>query len=227
MKFKGTKYQLLNVGSGRVFDDQGWTLTDPEGGAPSLIRAVYENKQFTVREDLKGLYKYADWLPIHRTLRRSHAPVTYKSRGLAEYLGMENLYITLSGYVPKRGARMETCTFKETEAFSVCARMKKNEKRILVIQSAGNTARAFARVCSDNDIPLVVCIPNDNVNDLWFLKKLKPCVKIVATPHGTDYYDAISLGEKLCKDPRYMAEGGAKNVARRDGMGNLAEVPCP
>jgi cysteate synthase len=219
MKFKGTKYQLLNVGSGRVFDDQGWTLTDPEGGAPSLIRAVYENKQFTVREDLKGLYKYADWLPIHRTLRRSHAPVTYKSRGLAEYLGMENLYITLSGYVPKRGARMETCTFKETEAFSVCARMKKNEKRILVIQSAGNTARAFARVCSDNDIPLVVCIPNDNVNDLWFLKKLKPCVKIVATPHGTDYYDAISLGEKLCKDPRYMAEGGAKNVARRDGMG--------
>jgi len=132
---------------------------------------------------------------------------------------MENLYITLSGYVPKRGARMETCTFKETEAFSVCARMKKNEKRILVIQSAGNTARAFARVCSDNDIPLVVCIPNDNVNDLWFLKKLKPCVKIVATPHGTDYYDAISLGEKLCKDPRYMAEGGAKNVARRDGMG--------
>jgi cysteate synthase len=219
MKFKGTKYQLLNVGSGRIFDDQGWTLTDPEGGAPSLIRAVYENKQFTVREDLKGLYKYADWLPIHRTLRRSHAPVTYKSRGLAEYLGMENLYITLSGYVPKRGARMETCTFKETEAFSVCARMKKNEKRILVIQSAGNTARAFARVCSDNDIPLVVCIPNDNVNDLWFLKKLKPCVKIVATPHGTDYYDAISLGEKLCKDPRYMAEGGAKNVARRDGMG--------
>lgn len=74
MKFKGTKYQLLNVGSGRIFDDQGWTLTDPEGGAPSLIRAVYENKQFTVREDLKGLYKYADWLPIHRTLRRSHAP---------------------------------------------------------------------------------------------------------------------------------------------------------
>lgn len=219
MKFKGTKYQLLNVGSGRVFDDQGWTLTDPEGGAPSLIRAVYENKQFTVREDLKGIYKYADWLPIHRTLRRSNAPVTYKSRGLAEFLGMENLYITLSGYVPKRGARMETCTFKETEAFSVCARMKKNEKRILVIQSAGNTARAFARVCSDNDIPLVVCIPNDNVNDLWFLKKLKPCVKIVATPHGSDYYDAISLGEKLCKDPRYMAEGGAKNVARRDGMG--------
>ena len=42
---------------------------------------------------------------------------------------------------------------------------------------------------------------------------------MIATPHGTDYYDAIALGEKLCKDPRYLAEGGAKNVARRDGMG--------
>lgn len=65
----------------------------------------------------------------------------------------------------------------------------------------------------------MICIPNDNINDLWFLKKLKSCVKVIATPNGTDYYDAIALGEKLCKDPRYLAEGGAKNVARRDGMG--------
>ena len=58
-----------------------------------------------------------------------------------------------------------------------------------------------------------------SLSDLWFLKKLKSCVKVIATPNGTDYYDAIALGEKLCKDPRYLAEGGAKNVARRDGMG--------
>ena len=114
---------------------------------------------------------------------------------------------------------METCSFKETEAFSVCARLPKNNKRILVVQSAGNTARAFAKVCSDNNIPIVICVPLDNFSDLWFRKKLSPCVKIIATPAGSDYYDAIALGDKLCKDPRYMAEGGAKNVARRDGMG--------
>lgn len=134
-------------------------------------------------------------------------------------LGMENLYITFSGYCPRLGARMETCSFKETEAFSVCARLPKNNKRILVVQSAGNTARAFAKVCSDNNIPIVICVPLDNFSDLWFKKKLSSCVKIVATPSGTDYYDAIALGDKLCSDPRYMAEGGAKNVARRDGMG--------
>lgn len=217
--FKPTKYKLVNVGTGRVFEDEGWTIADPEATSPSLVRAVYENTKFTPREDLKGLYRYAEWLPIVRTLRHSHAPVTYKSKGLASALGMENLYITFSGYCPRIGARMETCSFKETEAYSVCARLPKKNKRILVVQSAGNTARAFAKVCSDNNIPIVICVPLDNFSDLWFKKKLSSCVKIIATPSGTDYFDAITLGDKLCKDPRYMAEGGAKNVARRDGMG--------
>ena len=217
--FKPTKYKLVNVGTGRVFEDEGWTIADPEATSPSLVRAVYENTKFTPREDLKGLYRYAEWLPIVRTLRHSHAPVTYKSKGLASVLGMENLYITFSGYCPRIGARMETCSFKETEAYSVCARLPKKNKRILVVQSAGNTARAFAKVCSDNNIPIVICVPLDNFSDLWFKKKLSSCVKIIATPSVTDYFDAITLGDKLCKDPRYMAEGGAKNVARRDGMG--------
>lgn len=217
--FKPTKYKLVNVGTGRVFEDEGWTIADSEATSPSLVRAVYENTKFTPREDLKGLYRYAEWLPIVRTLRHSHAPVTYKSKGLASALGMENLYITFSGYCPRIGARMETCSFKETEAYSVCARLPKKNKRILVVQSAGNTARAFAKVCSDNNIPIVICVPLDNFSDLWFKKKLSSCVKIIATPSGTDYFDAITLGDKLCKDPRYMAEGGAKNVARRDGMG--------
>lgn len=217
--FKPTKYKLVNVGTGRVFEDEGWTIADPEATSPSLVRAVYENTKFTPREDLKGLYRYAEWLPIVRTLRHSHAPVTYKSKGLASVLGMENLYITFSGYCPRIGARMETCSFKETEAYSVCARLPKKNKRILVVQSAGNTARAFAKVCSDNNIPIVICVPLDNFSDLWFKKKLSSCVKIIATTSGTDYFDAITLGDKLCKDPRYMAEGGAKNVARRDGMG--------
>ena len=217
--FKPTKYKLVNVGTGRVFEDEGWTIADPEATSPSLVRAVYENTKFTPREDLKGLYRYAEWMPIVRTLRHSHAPVTYKSKGLASVLGMENLYITFSGYCPRIGARMETCSFKETEAYSVCARLPKKNKRILVVQSAGNTARAFAKVCSDNNIPIVICVPLDNFSDLWFKKKLSSCVKIIATPSGTDYFDAITLGDKLCKDPRYMAEGGAKNVARRDGMG--------
>jgi cysteate synthase len=219
MPFKPTSYQLMNVKTGRVFKDSGWDLKDPESEENSLVRAVYANKKFTPREDLKGLYRYAEWMPIQRVLRRSHAPVTYKSKGLASFLGLENLYITFSGFSRKLGAKMETCSFKETEAFGVCSRMSKKEKRILVVESAGNTARAFARVCSDNNIPVVICVPEDNFSDLWFRRHLRNCVKIIATPHGTDYFDAITLGEKLCHDQRFFSEGGAKNVARRDGMG--------
>ena len=219
MKFQGTKYKLMNVGTGRIFEDRGWMLADPEATSPSLVRAVYENKKFTPRDDLKGLYRYAEWMPVKRTLRHSCAPVTYHSKGLGKFLGLDNLYITFSGYNPKIGAKFQTCSFKETEAFSVCARLDTQEKRTLVVQSAGNTARAFAQVCSDNMIPIVICVPLDNRHDLWFQHKLNSCVKLVATPAGSDYYDAIALGDKICQDSRYFAEGGAKNVARRDGMG--------
>ena len=214
-----TPYKLMNVATGRTFEDEGWTLADPQSPEPSLVRAVYQNKKFTPRNDMKGLYRYCEWLPINHTLRHSHAPVTYKSKGLAKILDMENLYITFSGYCSKLGAGMSTCSFKETEAYSVCARLPKRDKRILVVQSAGNTARAFAKVCSDNNIPICICIPEDNKKDMWFLRRLKPCVKVVAAPSGSDYFDAIALGEKLAKDPKFLLEGGAKNVARRDGMG--------
>lgn len=219
MKFKKTIYRLKNVADGHEFEDSGWTLADPEYESPSLIQAVYENKRFTPREDLDGIYRYAEWMPIKRILKHSSAPVTYKSKGLAALLGLENLYITFSGWNPKIGAKMRTCSFKETEAYSILARMDEKEKRILIVQSAGNTARAFAQVCSDNRIPIVICVPQDNIHDLWFRKPLRKCVKFIAVPHGCDYYDAIALGEKLASDPRFMLEGGAKNIARRDGMG--------
>lgn len=219
MNLKPTKYSLVCCATGHRFEDAGWTLGDPQCDCPSLIQADYEEKQFVPREDLDGIYRYADWLPISRTLKHSCAPVTYKSKGLASFLGLENLYITFSGWNPRIGAKMRTGSFKETEAYSVLARMNPDDKRILIVQSAGNTARAFAQVCSDNRIPIVICVPQDNLHDLWFRKPLHKCVKLVAAPHGCDYYDAIALGEKLATDPRFVLEGGAKNVARRDGMG--------
>ena len=219
MTFKPTKYNLLCCATGRRFEDAGWTLADSECTCPSLVRAEYENKQYNPRADLDGFYRFADWLPVRRTLEGSCAPVTYKSEGLAKELGLENLYITFSGYYPKIGAKMMTCSFKETEAYSVCGRLPEDNKKILVVASAGNTARAFAKVCSDNNIPLLLSIPLDNINALWFDKPLNECVKIIASPKGSDYFDAIALSDIACKSDMFMAEGGAKNVARRDGMG--------
>ena len=216
--FIPTRYQLVNTATGRVFSDEGWTLDDPEGEVPALIRTQYASRQISVRTNDWGLYKYCDWLPVSRRLQGSASPVTYHSHGLANELGLSNLYITLNGYYPEAGALMTTCSFKETEAYSVCGRLNPSDRRVLVVSSAGNTARAFAKVCSENNIPLLLCVPEDNLNALWFEKPLSPCVKLICSRSGSDYFDAIHLGNIAVKNPRYLPEGGAKNVARRDGM---------
>ncbi|MBQ3249286.1 MAG: cysteate synthase [Alistipes sp.] len=216
--FKPTKYTLKCVATNREFEDSGWILDDAECKAPSLVRAVYDKKQIEVKTDEYGLYKFADWLPVRRMLKGSSAPVTYKSEALAKHLGLENLWITLSGYAPKRGVKMTTCSFKETEAYSVCARIDEREERVLVVASAGNTARAFARVCSDNNIKLLLAVPSDNLNALWFTEPINDCVKLIACDKGGDYFDAINLSNIALKSSKFYAEGGAKNIARRDGM---------
>jgi cysteate synthase len=91
--------------------------------------------------------------------------------------------------------------------------------KILVVASAGNTARAFAQVCSDNLIPLLLCVPQDNLNALWFDAPLNDCVKLICSCPGSDYFDAIHLSNIVAGMEGFIAEGGAKNVARRDGMG--------
>lgn len=216
--FKPTKYTLSCVATGREFEDHGWTLEDRECKTPSLVRALYEKKQLEVKSDEYGFYKYCDWLPVKRILSGSSAPVTYRSEALAKYLGLSNLWITLSGYAPKHGVKMSTCSFKETEAYSVCARIDENEDRVLVVASAGNTARAFARVCSDNNIKLLLAVPSDNLDALWFTEPLNDCVKLIACDKGGDYFDAINLSNMALKSSKFYAEGGAKNIARRDGM---------
>ncbi|SHJ09545.1 cysteate synthase [Tangfeifania diversioriginum] len=217
--FAKTNYLLQSVKSGKTFDDTGWVLDAPNEKDPTLIRAIYEEKQLDVKDDSWGLYKFADWLPVSRTLKGSSAPVTYKSEKLAAELGLKNLWITFSGYFPEKGASMTTCSFKETEAYSVCGRMTPEMDKVLVVASAGNTSRSFAKVCSENNIPLLICVPEDNLDALWFDEPLNDCVKLICSRSGSDYFDAIHLSNIVAGLDGFIPEGGAKNVARRDGMG--------
>ncbi|HSO87727.1 MAG TPA: cysteate synthase [Draconibacterium sp.] len=217
--FTKTKYRLQSVKTGKIFEDAGWTLDAPGETEPTLVRAVYEKKQIEIKDESWGLYRFADWLPVCRILKGSSAPVTYKSEGLAAELGLKNLWITFSGWWHEKGAKMPTCSFKETEAYSVCGRMVPEMNKILVVASAGNTARAFAKVCSDNKIPLLLSVPEDNLNALWFDAPLNDCVKLICSKAGSDYFDAIHLSNIVAGMEGFIAEGGAKNVARRDGMG--------
>lgn len=217
--FEVTDYVLESRCCGTRFKDGDWALDCPEKDGAALIFAQYAKQQLEVKDSLPGLYKYSDWLPVCRVLEGSGAPITYKSTGLAKVLGLTNLYITFNGYWPEKGAKMMTGAFKECEAYSVCARINRNGDKVMVVASAGNTARAFARVCSKNKIPLLLCIPEDCMGAMWSEEPWDSCVKVVATATGSDYFDAIRLSNIVCELEKFYPEGGAKNIARRDGMG--------
>ncbi|MBM3434939.1 MAG: cysteate synthase [Bacteroidetes bacterium] len=218
-QFNKTEYHLRSLVTGKKYEDTGWLLDAPGESIPGLIRAIYKSKQIRVKDDSCGIYKFSEWLPVLRILDGSSAPVTYKSTGLAGELGLNNLFITFSGYWPEINAEMTTCSFKETEAYSVCARLNPNQNKVLVVASAGNTARSFARVCADNDIPLLLCVPEDNLDALWFDTPIKDHIKVVCPQKGGDYFDAIHLSNIAGQLEGFIPEGGAKNIARRDGMG--------
>ena len=187
----------------------------------SLLRAEYRARQIQPR-DLPGIWRFLDWLPVEKAFPCFEAgPVTYKSRGLARELGLENLFISFNGYWPERGARLPTCSFKDLEAAPTIERlMERREKATLVLASAGNTARAFVHAASLAGWPLLLFVPEKALDRMWtVLSNSAGQVTLVAVQG--DYYDAIVMAEKACSYPGFVPEGGARNIARRDGMGTV------
>ena len=210
--------KLVCAGTGEEFADDGLLLENPSLSAPALLRTVYANKTLRPSDGQPGIFRFSDWLPARKILNGGGAPVTYGSRALGGALGLERLYITFSGYWPEREAEMRSGTFKECEAYSVCARLPENIGS-LVVASAGNTARAFMLAAGENGIRLIVVVPMRNLDSLWQLTEIAPCVSVIAAGGDSDYTDAIRLAGDICTLDGFINEGGAKNVARRDGMG--------
>ncbi len=210
---------LQCLGTGDLLPDDGLILANPRSPNPALLRAVYDSRELREQPELPGIYRYACWLPTSRILPSPGRPITYRSQGLAERLGLQNLYITFSGYWPEIGANMLTGTFKECEAYSVCARFPVDSGKVLVVSSAGNTARAFIKVASESGVPLVVVVPERDLGNLWTTAPVRPWVQAAPAGDDCDYFDAISLADLICQVDGFQSEGGAKNVARRDGMG--------
>jgi cysteate synthase len=89
----------------------------------------------------------------------------------------------------------------------------------MVIASAGNTGRAFAQAAAETGHSVVLVVPKTSAPALWTVSEAGENVKLIAV--SGDYSDAISISERLCASDAYLPEGGAKNIARRDGMGTV------
>jgi cysteate synthase len=164
------------------------------------------------------MFRYVDFLPVDRMIEADGKPVTYRSEGLAKHLGLNNLHVIFNGYWPEREAKMQTASFKELEAPSVLARVPEKHNGTLVVASAGNTGRALAHICSKNNIPLVLVIPDDRRDEIWSPLPYGDSVRLIIATGNSDYFDAITLAGKLTGIDEFFPEGGAANVARRDGM---------
>lgn len=211
------QFQLRCVSDGSLQPE--YALSCPHD--QSLLRAQYRARQIQPR-DLPGIWRFLDWLPVQEMFPGFEAgPVTYKSLGLARELGLENLFIGFNGYWPERGARLPTCSFKDLEAAPTIERLKeRGERSTLVLASAGNTARAFVHAASLAGWPLLLFVPEKALDRMWtVLSNGAEQVTLVAV--RGDYYDAIVMAEKACSYPGFVPEGGARNIARRDGMGTV------
>jgi cysteate synthase len=139
---------------------------------------------------------------------------------LGKRLGLGKLFIAFSGYWPEKHAEMATCSFKELEAPAVLARLTPDESRTLVVASAGNTGRAFLQIASQVDARVLVVVPEFALPAMWTTVPKGPRVRLAILRHA-DYFDAIRLADLIAGFEGFLSEGGARNVARRDGMGTV------
>jgi cysteate synthase len=190
---------------------------------PALLRAEYDNRRLEVRA-LPGVFAYADWLPTGSYYLDAHnadmgRPACYRSQGLAKRLGLSRLFVAFSGYWPERGANLQTRSFKEFEAQVTLARYLGTRRDSgcapFVISSAGNTANGFNLLTHALDLPLYLVVPATGLDNLVLPFPTSPFTVVVRG----DYADAIQLADRVGKACGLMREGGARNVARRAGLG--------
>jgi cysteate synthase len=193
-----------------------YTLACP-WGHPSLLRADYAERQLHLK-NAPGIFRFGSWLPIRGTLPTDAGPVCYRSEALARELGLPHLYIGFNGYWPVRGGTITSCSFKELEALPTMVRARETTTKTLVIASAGNTARAFLQVSALTGVPVMVVVPERSLPRLWTTVPAEHACVIAVRG---DYTDAIRFSRDLCSLPGLIEEGGARNIARRDGMGTV------
>lgn len=212
-------YRLQCLACGMILDDDGVRLTCPGEHPPHLLRTLYATARLEPDADERGIFRFRRWLPARRVLPGAGGPITFQSERLCRMTGMPRLWLSFSGSWPERGATLATSTFKELEAYAVLARLPAGHRDVLVVASAGNTAAAFARLCSQYAVPCLIVVPIGGLARMITAEPLHACVKVVAIGGCADYYDAIVFAERVARRPGFVSEGGVRNIARRDGLG--------
>ncbi|MFI5800201.1 cysteate synthase [Streptomyces sp. NPDC051677] len=212
-------YTVVCSACGARYEDDGLILDCPQPHEPAFLRAEYD-RPAAPSGDRAGLFRHACLLPVARTFPGVPGPLVYRADRLGRRIGLSQLWVAFNGYWPERGASMPTCTFKDLEAYTVLGRLPADPP-VLVIPSAGNTAAAFAWAATRHQAPCLIVVPAPALESMRFPGPLDPCVRIVVLDGDATYSDAIACADLLARLPGHQAEGGCRNIGRRDGLGTV------
>ena len=214
-------YKLFCTACKTTFEDTFTNQCQVCGDTNNLLKVNYSDTQLRPLA-LPGFWKFLPWLPCENWNENlKSGTVVYKSEGLASELDLENLYIAFNGYWPEKNANMLTCTFKELEAPPTFQRAQEKCIDNMVIASAGNTAKAFINAARFFDINLYVVVPYTCRKRLVLPFEKPNNVTFITPNKDSDYSDSIAFATRMTNDLKIMNEDGARNVARRDGMGTV------
>lgn len=186
----------------------------------ALLRTDYTSKEFAPL-DRSDIFRFLDWLPIEQPVDTAVGPIVYRSQVLAERLGLELLYIGFNGYAPEIGAHNATGSFKDYEALPTLLKMREQGRTTAVLASVGNSARAFAHAAITIGFPITIVAPESSLPRLWLPMEPTDDVRLIVLEGSSDYASAIRIAAVLAERAGLPYEGGARNVARRDGMGTV------
>ncbi|MDA8105230.1 MAG: cysteate synthase [Nitrospiraceae bacterium] len=181
----------------------------------ALLVTEYKERNFRT-DNGKGIWRF-NWLPVHTPFFEQSGTVVYRSAGLADRMGLDDLFIAFNGFWPEKGAQLQTCTFKEFEAAVVLQNARENGVSGLIVASAGNTARSFAHLSVVSGFPVVIVVPTMCLMEMWYLES-SLAIPTLAVGDG-DYSDSIDVAKRIASVVGFPFEGGVKNIAKRDGLG--------
>lgn len=187
-----------------------------------MLRTQYEEKSFRPTQ-APGLFRFVDWLPCRREIETTAGPVVFPCERFGRRLGLDSLHCAFNGYWPEKGAANPTGTFKDLEALPTLQALVEQGRRRILLASAGNTGRAFAHAAQSLDFTVYIVVPENMLHRVWIPSgtPARGTVRLAAVRGSSDYSEAIRLSEEVAARYGIDAEGGARNVARRDGMGTV------
>lgn len=214
-------------------DPRQYRLLCDHCGPDGLLVARPESIQ-TLPRQVRNLADWSQWLCFPPVCPDHAAEVAVvHNHELSEQLGLPELRLLVSGEAPEHGATLRSGSFKEFEAIGTLSRFSALDGPLPVIASAGNSALAALEIGNRYGLPAVLVVP-DGVT----LGSRTPAGPrgplVIRLLHGS-YADAKALAASLVAhgEGRLLADGGFRNVARRQGLAlpflsavrQLGEIP--